>query len=868
MRMDAKHDNPTPKKSFTKKIFKIVLVFIAIVVLGILSLLGLLFIYQDDVKAAVIAELNKHLKAEVKIAPTDIDLTIIKTFPDCSIQFNQVLMLEALPIAKRDTLLFAGQLNLHFNLMDLWHKKYTVQKAKLKNARVKLRVLKNGQVNYLFWEQDKPKKETKKDSLNFDLQLVELENCQVSYYNKRILFNTEFHIQSLDFKGNFNQSNFELTSNAKLFVNQLADKNTTYLKSKQLEFQIQLQVIEHQYSIKQANLRINQLGFDMSGGFEYNDSLKKLDINYKAPKLDIASALSLIPDKFKTDIKNYESTGNFYAQGSIRYDLKNAFSIASDFGIKNGEITYKPNATVAKNVNVDGYLNYNTSSSKASELSLKNLYLKLKNDEVKGNCVISNFSNPRIKLSAQANINLENLQSFLPIDTLSNLKGGLILSAEIEGLLDDLKKQTFSPSLKLELDAEVSNLEAQFKGDDYLFAVESCSLTAKDREVEVKNLKLKRGSSDVLLNGKLPEFFNYLSDAKAPLIISGNLFSNNLKLEDFMLKYTSSGGQGMPLIPANIQFKLNAAILKFSYAKFQAQNITGDIEIRNQKAIVSDMKLNTMDGEVVIDAFADNSKDKLEVVLQSNLKNINVSHLFFQFDNFGQSTLQDKNIKGIASANIEFSGTWSNKLEPNYASIQSVCNLNIERGELIDFKPLLSLSKFVDIQDLQRIKFSTLQSEVQIKNNTITFPKTTLKNSAINIDFFGTHTFNNEMDYHIQLLISDLLAKKRKNKDEEFGPIEQDKDNRRSAFILMTGTVDKPIIKYDKKGLKEKVKKDIQEEKQNIKQILKEEFGLFKKEANEKKKTEAEQRFELEKPNANPPKKTLEPKKKEEDEDF
>ena len=335
-----------------------------------------------------------------------------------------------------------------------------------------------------------------------------------------------------------------------------------------------------------------------------------------------------------------------------------------------------------------------------------------------------------------------------------------------------------------------------------------------------------------------------------------------------MMKYKASEDRSTPLIPNNIQFKLNAAILNFSYAKFEAQSITGEIEIKNQKAIISDMRLQTMQGEAEIDAFADNSSNKLDVVLQSKLKNINISNMFLQLNNFGQTTLQENNIKGYATADLDFSGSWSNALEPNLKSIKSNINLTIDRGELIDFKPLLSLSKFVDIQDLQKIKFSNLKSNIEIKDKTIFLPSTSIKNSALNIIFWGTHSFENDINYHIELLISELLAKKRKDKDEEFGPVENDPDNKRSAFILMTGTVDKPIIKYDRKGLKENIKKDIKEEKQNLKQLLKEEFGLFKKDTSSlKAKEKDDQAFELEKPNNKKPKKTLEPKKKKDDDD-
>lgn len=852
------------KKSVLKKLRNILLWVICSVLLLVLSLLSLLFIYEDEVKAAMVTELNRHLKAEVKIDPKNIDLTIIKTFPDCSIQFNNLLMLEALQLKNRDTLLFAGQLNLHFNISDLWNKRYDIEKIKLKDAIVKLKVLKNGQTNYIFWDEGTAAPNDKQSGINFNLKLVAIDNCRITYNNRQTLLETGLAVKSLHFSGNFNQSQFDLRSDAKLFITQMAQGKNIYLKNKALDFSVEMTVAGDKYTFKKTKINLNQLALELNGGFNFKDSLQNLNVNYKAPGLDIASALSLLPASFKSKINDYESRGNFYAQGNVTYSGENAYSISSDFGIKNGTVTYKPQSTTAKSINVEGSLKLTNASS---VLDLRNIYIRLNNDELKGSCLIRNFSDPYVKLSSSANLHLENLQAFFPIDTLTTLKGELKITADVEGSVHDLKNETFSKKVKLNLDALVTNIEAQFKGDEHVYAIENCAITAREREVEVKDLVLKRGSSDIKLNGKIPGVFNYLLDRNQPLIITGSLLSNYIRLEDFLPKGNGrqqSGGNA--LVPDNVQFKLNAEVARFTFAKFEATAVTGEIEIKNQKAIVSDMKLQTMQGDAEINAFADNSKNRLDVVLESKLKNINIQQLFMQFNSFGQSTLQDRNIKGYASANIVFSGTWNNKLEADYSSIKANCDLLIERGELLDFKPLNSLAKFVDLKDLQRIKFSTLQSNIGIENNVITFPRTIIKNSALNIEFWGTHNFNNHIDYHIQLLLSELLAKKLKDKDVEFGPVERDKDNKRSVFILMTGTVDNTIIKYDRKGLKEKIKNDIKEEKQNLRQVLKEEFGLFKKDS-ARKTNKAEQQFELEKPNNNPPKKTLELKKKEE-EDF
>ena len=168
-----------PKRTVLKRIGRFFFFLFSACLLIAGSLVALLFFYEDEVKAAIVTELNKHLKAEVKIDPKNIDLTIIKTFPDCSIEFKDLLMLEALPIKKRDTLLFAGQLNLHFNIKNLWNKNYRIEKIKLKDALAKLRVLKNGKTNYVFWDDSPGSDAQNNDSLNFDLKLIFFKICNI-----------------------------------------------------------------------------------------------------------------------------------------------------------------------------------------------------------------------------------------------------------------------------------------------------------------------------------------------------------------------------------------------------------------------------------------------------------------------------------------------------------------------------------------------------------------------------------------------------------------------------------------------------------------------------------------------------------------
>jgi len=850
------------KKSLTKRITRFFMFIFLFFTVSFAVLLALLFIYEDDVKSAILKELNKHLRAEVKIDPKNIDLTIIKTFPDCSLQFKDALMLEAITTKKRDTLMYAGQINLLFNIMDLWNKNYSIEKIKVKDAFLKLRVKKDGTENYIFWKES----DGQGKSTNFNLKLISLDNVTVNYKNTKELFKTEFQIKNLSFSGNFSDEKYDLKTKGTALIDEITQGKTTFLRNKDLRVDLALAVDGNAYKLQNCNIILNELALQFEGDFNYGERLNKMKLRFNAPDLQIAALLSLLPQNYRESVSDYESKGLLYAKGTIEYNGTNSLVFLSDFGLESATITYKPGATSAENVQLIGKVKY---SANSTFLDLKNIHLNLNGEKITGDCSVRDFNNPFVKISADASVNLEDLINFWPIDTLTMLKGQLNLSTTCEGLVSDLKGQAFGQKVKLDLLATVKLLEAQFKGDDKSYAIENCELQAHDGRIDVKDLKLKRGKSDLILNGTIPGMFNYLLDNTAPLIISGSLEAQNIRMEDFIAEAVQNNTVNeKALIPANMRFNLDAKIAKFSFGKFEATAITGDIEIKDQKAIVNEIRLRSMGGEAAINAFIDNSKkNKLDLVLESNLDNIDISELFRQMNNFGQTTLKENNIKGVGTATIDFSGAWNNNLDVNEKSIVSNCNLIIDRGELNDFEPLLILSRFVAIDELKRIKFSSLQSNIQIANSTITLPRTVLKNSALNLELWGTHTFNNDIDYHIQMLLSELLHSKRKKKDSEFGPIENDSEKQRMAYVLMTGNLDNPIVKFDKQGLKAKIKSDFKQERKTVRNILREEVGLFKKDSVIKKPAE-QPVFELEPENPTPKKKPLELKKKPDDEDF
>lgn len=841
-------------------------------ILAVISISSfLVWFYKDEVIAKVIQELNKHLNSEVRVEPNNIDLTIMKSFPKCAIEFKEITVFESKNYKKPDTLLYAKNLLLAFSVKDLFNKNYTIKNITLIDAETSIKIDGKGNPNYLIWKQDTSSKSN--NDLKFSLENILLDNIKFSFKSKKHKVKISSSIKTIHFKGSFSSEKYTLVTDGNAFVNALQIGDVKYINDKNLKFDLEFDVNGNNYVVKKSNTFVNETHLVSNGSFVIKDSLQSLDIEFNGNNLDISTTLSLLPEKFKTKIYDYESNGEFYVSGECHYKSNLPFKLNSNFGIKNASILHKQSSTSLQDVNLTGKIVMNENRS---SLSLKNISAKLNNNNFSGNMELVNFSNPYLTLNFSAKTSLQDLMSFYPIDTLENLSGNIDMQANIEGLVSELKTNTFSSTIKANGEASVHDLKAKFKHSEKEINIPTGTVKLIARHLNVSNLKLIKGNSDVSLNGDLPDFLGYLFNHAEPLNVIALVNSDKIEVEDFL--FASSNNQsdnGKVQIPNNININVKLNVGHLTFGKFKAEKFQGDLFLKDQKAALNNVKLNTTDGEITLNVIADTRDDKIKITGESELKQLNIQKLFFQLNNFGQTTIIDQNLKGFITANIDFSSSWDNQLNVDLSSINVTSSLLVERGELIGFKPLESLAKYIDVTELKHIKFSTLQSAVEIKNKVITIPKTSIKSNAINLELWGKHTFDNVIDYHIQLLLSEIIAKrpnKNKDFDDELSLVENDPENRRSVFIVMTGPIDNPIIKYDKKGAKEKIKEDIKHEKQNLKQILKEEFGFFKKDStlNKKEATKSNQNFQIqigeEKPKTNKP---LQPKKKEEDdEDF
>jgi hypothetical protein len=253
------------------------------------------------------------------------------------------------------------------------------------------------------------------------------------------------------------------------------------------------------------------------------------------------------------------------------------------------------------------------------------------------------------------------------------------------------------------------------------------------------------------------------------------------------------------------------------------------------------MKLNSLDGVIAGDGFLVQNTDKSFIGRGTFiLDGVDINKAFISFKNFGQSFVKAENLSGSLSGSLSVLIPMDSLLNPVLKSITAEGKYVLEDGALIDFGPIKELSSFIELSELENIHFEKIENDFFIRNNFLYVPQMDVRSSAADLAINGKHSFDNEYEYHIKILLSEALSKKiRKPKPNttEFGAVQDDGLGRTSLLLKIAGNDEEVKVGYDVKAAGNKVKSEIKSERQNLKTILNEEFGWYRNDSTVTKTT-------------------------------
>lgn len=808
------------------------IVFVFVLFIGAVAIIGTQ--YKEEVVSFVKNELGKKLTREVKVGK--IEYSLFSNFPNISVD---LVSLETYSFKPGDTpFLQLDKLHLVFDIIPLIQGEFELGEIILEEGQVNIIYGKNGEPNFNIVKEGS---DSRSEQSSFSIDILQLKNVNVAYQNweededyivsfKECFVSPNSLIDSID-------ANLEFEGNIpSLMIGGGKSEKAIELDG---EFKIWLNddFLGFNYSGQFASGDAN-----IKGELNFSDKNEQWDIQCEMLNHNVQDLVKILPSEFKDEVlRSFE--------GDISASLKllgektdDKFPpVQVDFNFSNG--SFKSKNEQFRGVFVSGmYFQPNTKSISGAKARIDKYSLNYNGIVVRGHGTIKELKNPFISATVQSSFNLKKLYGVALKDEFKTLSGDVVFDMDFSGRLievfvnnskKDLKKFTSQGNISF------SNIIAQPSDFDYPISIEKGKLNFSNRDLLFDSFTGKILSSSFSMDGRIKNYLKTIFEDE-PLAFAADLKMDKMILEEFISDSSDNQNADYQFnLPKSISLNTNLELGMFSFRKFIAHKVKGEMLLKNQKLSFHNLDMNTCDGSVHLNGSIDTENTKKIIYkCTSKFKNIDAEKAFTQFENFGQDVLLQKHVKGTISLHTFLLAESDKQLNILEDKIYTETQLNIDKGELIYFEPLVELQEFLK-QDLKlnfnltHLKFETLQNDIKINNGVITIPEMAIRSSDINVDIAGKHTFNQDIDYLLKIKHNEIFKANKQNKiDAEFGIIENN-DKTATLPLRMKGNIDDPKFTYDTKTKMGLISDSWKREGKEIKKVFIDEFGgIFKSKKN------------------------------------
>lgn len=786
------------------------------------------YLYQDEIEQLILGELSKQLKAPIQTA--DVSFSVIKKFPYASLEFKDITANDAFG---KDTLLHAEKLFLKFNALDLYNRNYRIQQLEIVNGTANVYYDSKGNPNYKIWH-TQADTATKENSLQFGLDEVLLQNIALAYKDPKTGIDVVAHTKQSALAISFSSGTLEMQLNGQLLSKHLYADNKNQLANKNLDYWLTLDINQEGTALNGV-CHLDQLAVKMNGHFKNGYSL---DIHTE--KANLAQLLSYVHKSYLKSIQDYklEGIGDIDLHLSNTSGSKSPPAITAKFSVKEGHLN-STQSWKLKNASFNGsYTNGNKRKNASSTIELKNVSCILNEEPLNGNVKIHNLDNPHLQGNISTQLALSSLKDWGLETPLKKLEGNAVIKGSYEGAIGLVNDpfEDFNAAQK-RFDIQLNNGFVEYDSTLTPFQNTQAEITLDNSRLSINHLHTTVGeNSPITFRGALENIFSFSDES--PLKVAGLFVADDILVEElFTPNIKGNESQAAITIPKNIQANLQIQIKDLSYDRFKMLDFQSNLSMNDGLIKLKEVSLNSMSGTITGElTFNQVADGRLRLISNTHLENIPVRNLFYEFRNFGQETLKHKHLRGTLTADIYLRSEWDTYFNTLQDNLYSFIDVKMTDGELIEFQPMLLMSDYISVNELKRIKFSTLENQIEIKNRMINIPFMEIHSSAIDIAGSGSHSFDNEIDYEFKLLLNEILSGKfkRKNKQKvpEFGYEEDDGIKGMTLFLKMGGTVDDPEVSYNTLRLRESLSDGFKAEKKELKEILQNEFNGYDQENN------------------------------------
>lgn len=770
------------------------------------------YFFKDQINARIEKALNESVDA--KITFEDAGLSLFKNFPKATVSIEKMSIINKAPF-EGDTLVAFDELHLKMGIGELFNgdnEPLTIQSIATKNGLINIIINKDGIGNYAIALKDKKTKATKEDGkpLSFSIKSYAFENYTFRFSDKGSKLKLQLDRINHNGEGDFSNALLDLNTQTAAKITIDLDKiNYMDQVPVTLNAVLGLDLNQGKYSFKKNEAKINDLPLCFDGYIQMAKNVQNYNLTFETPTSDFKNFLGLLPEVYRSTIKDVTTTGAFsikgFAKGQYTKTTIPKFAIA--IASKNASFQYPNLPKAVKNIHIDTKIINETGNANDTYVNLDQLSFAVDQDVFTIKAAIKNIAqNAVVNASLKGTINLNNFSKAYPIQLKKPLSG--ILKADVTTEFD--KAAVDKKDYARINNAGIIDLTGFRYTDENGKHIDISKVVVafNPSRVNLKQFVAKTGKSDIEVHGVLENFYGFVFRKQA-LQGNFNVTSNQLAVSDFMTKEIpqekeAKKGSAPMKIPAFLDCTLSAKATTVLYDNLTLKNCTGKLTVKDQKVTLENVNTDIFQGKIRLNGALSTREKTPKFAMNVGLNQVDIAQSFTQLNMLKKIAPLAGVVNGKLNAIINVNG--------NLDALTMTPNINSISGDLMgqlltttinpaQSKLLSSLDNQLQFIDLKKVNLNDIKAAVTFKDGSVVVQPFDIKYKDIKVTINGSHGFDQSMNYNLNFdvpvkylgaEVTTLLTK--------LTPADKAKLDNVSVKASLTGSFKNPIVKTDSKA--------------------------------------------------------------------
>lgn len=800
--------------------------------MGILIIFGIAWMIvefrADRIRDIVVRELNSYLAVEVKVSRIGFDFW--SNFPDVSLKFNDVVIEKE--AEKINPLLRGREISVLFSIPDIYFSDYTIKDIHARDIFLDLND--DSESLKIF---SSAGSEEGASSAPVDLQNITVQNLHLAYRNKNGRVSFQARADRIGFNGNNATGNWECRIQGDWKVDHLQVRDGIYFADMDAETEANLvwYTKNRKLVFEEGEINIEGIKLLFTGSLGFDDNDTGIDMEFVTQKEPVNGLMRLVPEK-RLHFRDAVGLDGILSLRTIvtgSWNSRSAPEMTVGFSLNRGVIEWKAREKILNDVIASGTLIMKDPADlNTFFLDLDTLSARSATGRLSLSGTLRNFRKPWLSMATDVEMDFSEISDLALREKIHNVTGKFRVSCTYENRLPGFKKLTpadFTGS-RTKGDLILKEVDLHPAGSNMKYENISGTFRFNNNDVRVEGMNASFLGMDFRMSGHFVNILPWIFFEEQPLDVNATFSSAYVDLDKILdLNRNNGDTSGFLNISDNIHFTMDARLDSLRCGKFSSGEVRARLICKGKRLFIEDAHLEALGGKIdlsgTIDATAD---EEYTLQCQAGFRSVDISRLFYEFGEFAQDNITSQNLKGRLDADVSYASGSDPQFRIHLPSLIVAADLEIANGELIGYSPLYSLSGFIRQEELQHIRFSSLKNKVFIRDEKVIIPSMDIRSSSLDLTLEGEHTFTNRVDYHVWVLLKDMLHNGEKEEDFEKDyevVIEDDGYGRTMLPLHLSGPAADPEIKYDRQAVARKWSDDLKKEKENLKELIRSEFG-------------------------------------------